>query len=272
MTNPLGLHLSFTRTTPLPERLSILRDAGFDTTALWWEHEREEIRAIRDRAPDLVRRAGLDIDHLHVPYFACNDLWSENGGEREVALALHRGWVNDCARHAIPRMVMHVTRGRTLPLPHDAALEGFRRLTGGAEDTGVTLAIENTHAIAHLDFLFERLDSPALGLCYDIAHDRLHSGDPLALARRWRDRVSVVHVSDTDGRRDWHWLPGDGNTDFAEVGACLGGIYRGALMLESMMGRAEASPAEFAAKAIHAARRVRESFAVAGWNAAAGAS
>lgn len=261
MTNPLGLHLSFTRTTPLPERLSILRDAGFDTTALWWEHEREDIRAIRHRVPDLVRGAGLDIDHLHVPYFACNDLWSENDREREVAFTLHRGWVHDCARHVIPRMVMHVTRGKSAPPPHAAALEGFRRLVAAAENAGITISIENTHVVSHLDILLERIDSPALALCYDIAHDRLHSGNPLALVRRWAHRLAVLHVSDTDGRRDWHWLPGDGNTDFGEVGVSLGGAYHGALMLESMMGRAETNPADYAARAIGAVRRVRDALA-----------
>lgn len=262
MTIPLGLHLSFTRTTPLPERLCILRDAGFDSTALWWEHQRPEIRALRDRAPEMVRSAGLDLDHIHVPYFACNELWSENDTEREAAFALHRGWVEDCGRHAIPRMVMHVSRGRSAPPPHAAALDDFRGLADLAERTGVVIALENTHLPGHLHALFEHIESPALGLCYDIAHDRLHSGAPLALLRRWRDRVAALHVSDTDGRRDWHWLPGAGNTDFAAVGACLGAEgFAGALMLESMMGRDEASVPDFAARAFEAAQRVRDAIA-----------
>src|SRR5262245_25297212 len=105
MTNPLGLHTSFTRTVPLPERFALLRDSGFDATALWWEEQRAEIRALRDRVPDLVRRAGLNLDHLHVPYFACNELWSANEVDRCPAVALHLGWIEDCRRHAIPRMV-----------------------------------------------------------------------------------------------------------------------------------------------------------------------
>ncbi len=267
MNNPLGLHLSFTRTTPLPERLSILREAGFGMTAVWWEEERAEIRAIRDRVPAVIRDSGLDIDHLHVPYFACNDFWSEDADVRGGAVDLHCGWVSDCARHSIPRMVMHVTRGRSLPLPHADCAEDFRRLVGCAEDAGVTLAIENTHAPGHLDFLFEHIDSAALGLCYDVAHDRLHSELPLALLRRWSGRLAVMHVSDTDGRRDWHWLPGDGNTDFEAVGACLPRQYAGPLMLESM-ARAGEALGEFATRAHEAANRVRDALHAGCANAA----
>jgi sugar phosphate isomerase/epimerase len=258
MTQPLGLHLSFVRTVPLPERLTVLRDAGFEATALWWEHERAEVRAIRDRAPGLIRQAGLHLDHIHAPYFACNDLWTDDESTRNAAFDLHRGWVDDCGRHEIPHMVMHVTRGRSVPLPHAASLDAFCRLVERAENAGVVIAVENTHAPGHIDVLFETIDSPALGLCYDVAHDRLHSEEPLALLRRWGHRVAVLHISDTDGRRDWHWLPGDGDTDFSEVGACLPRAgYDGALMLESMMGRREKNPGEFARRAYAAARSVR---------------
>jgi sugar phosphate isomerase/epimerase len=122
----------------------------------------------------------------------------------------------------------------------------------------VQLAIENTHLPGHLEYLFERIVSPALALCYDVAHDRLHSEKPLALLRTWRDRLGVMHVSDTNGRRDWHWLPGDGDTDFAKVGACVQpSLFGGTLMLESMMGRDEADPASYASRAFEAATRVR---------------
>jgi sugar phosphate isomerase/epimerase len=187
----------------------------------------------------------------------CNDFWSDDVDARRAAVDLHRGWVVDCARHGIPRMVMHVTRGRSAALPHAGAAAEFRRLVDCAEDQGVTLAIENTHAPGYLDYLFEHIDSPALGLCYDVAHDRLHSAAPLALLRRWRDRLAVMHVSDTDGRRDWHWLPGDGNTDFEAVGSCFARRFTGPLMLESML-RSDEPPREFAVRAFEAAARVRE--------------
>jgi sugar phosphate isomerase/epimerase len=260
--NPLGLHAAFARTLPLPERFVLLRDAGFDATALWWEHQREEIRAIRHRAPDLVRSHGLVLDHFHVPYFACNELWCANDSGRRSAIDLHLSWVADCQRHEIPRMVMHVTRGKTPPLPSPAALDAFRELADAAEDAGVVLAVENTHCPAHLDFLFQNIHSPALSLCFDTAHDRLHSPAPLTLLRAWAPRTSVLHLSDTDGRRDWHWLPGDGNTDFAEVAACFPAPFTGPLMLEGML-RGDEAPAAFARRAHEAALAVHDLFQLA---------
>lgn len=257
--NPLGLHAAFARTLPLPERFVFLRDAGFNSTALWWEERRPEIRAIRHRAPDLVRAHGLFLDHLHVPYFACNELWSEIDADRRAAIDLHKSWIADCQRHAIPRMVMHVTRGRTPTPPSERALDAFRELTAAAEDAGVTLALENTHCPAHLDFLLTNILSPALTLCFDIAHDRLHSPAPLDLLRTWAARTSILHISDTDGRRDWHWLPGDGNTDFAEVAACFPVPFAGPLILEGML-RNDEPPAAFAQRAHAAVMSLRQLF------------
>ncbi len=258
--NPLGLHAAFARTLPLPERFVFLREAGFESTALWWEERRPEIRAIRHRAPDLVRAHGLFLDHLHVPYFMCNELWSSNEAERRTAIDLHLSWIADCQRHEIPRMVMHVTRGRSAEQPSPAALDAFRELTAAAEDAGVTVAIENTHCPAYLDFLLQHISSPALTLCFDVAHDRLHSPAPLELLRAWASRTSVLHISDTDGRRDWHWLPGDGNTDYAEVAACFPSPYTGPLMLEGMH-RTDESVAVFTRRAHAAAAQLQNTFA-----------
>jgi sugar phosphate isomerase/epimerase len=154
-----------------------------------------------------------------------------------------------------------------VPPPRAAALDDFQRLVESAEDAGITVAIENTHAPAHLDALFERFHSPALGLCFDIAHDRLHSETPLILLRRWRNRLAVMHVSDTDGRRDWHWLPGDGNADIEAVGACLAGPPGMCLMLEAML-RSDEPGHEFAVRAYDAARRVRDALHAGSRNAA----
>jgi len=104
-------------------------------------------------------------------------------------------------------------------------------------------------------------------MCYDIAHDRLHSDEPLALLRRWTHRVSVLHVSDTDGRRDWHWLPGEGDTDFGAVAASLG-PYSGAVTLEGMMRRSDRDAAQFAARARDAAAAVRQTITNVAENAA----
>lgn len=254
----LGLHASFGYRLPFGERMRLLREAGFEATALWWEERKPEARAMRHLAPDLARKAGLYLDNLHAPYFACNDLWSDNALRRDDAVALHTGWIEDCARHRVPRLVVHVTLGKSPAPPSPEGLDSFLRLTEAAETAGVVLAIENTHSPRHVAFLLEHIDSARLALCFDVAHDRVHSREPLALLRQWGHRLAVLHLSDCDPRRDRHWLPGEGSLDFAAVGAhlnrrALPGVY----LLESVGRGHKRTAEEFLVDAIEAARMAR---------------
>ncbi|GMV99192.1 MAG: hypothetical protein AMXMBFR84_03310 [Candidatus Hydrogenedentota bacterium] len=229
----LGLFAGFKIPIPLAERFAMMRDAGFDSTVLWWDDADGERRVWRDSVPDMARDAGLAIDHFHVPYRGCNVLWGSLEADRMALVQRHVQWVRDCARHDIPTMVMHVTQGRAVPEPTPEGIDSLRRIVAAGEDSGVTVAVENTHCPDHLDALLAAIDSPCLGLCYDISHDWLHSGAPFALLRRWRHRVAALHLNDTDGRLDRHWLPGEGQVDFSEVMRILAaGTDSPVLMLE----------------------------------------
>lgn len=245
----LGIYAGFGFRVPFDDRLRLIRDAGFGATALWWEEKNPQIRAIRDRAPDLIRRAGLYLDNVHVPYFACRELWSANVAERREAVDLHESWIEDCARHGIPRMVMHVSLGTSTPEPSECGLESFWRLTDRGADAGVTIAIENTHEDRYIRFLMERIDSPALQLCFDTSHDQLYASVPGALLERWKHRLGALHLSDTDGRRDRHWLPGEGVVDFDGLREYWDEPYDGVFMLESVPKDRSEAPADFLARA-----------------------
>lgn len=224
--------------TPFPERIRHIRDAGFDTTCLWWEEDHPIGRAWRDRAVECVRETGLGIDHLHAPYRGCNRLWSANPGERSESVLEHVGWVHDCARHGIPILVMHPTLGAKPPEITPAGLDSFRRIVHCAEDVGVTVALENMRANTHLEAVFRALTSPYLGFCYDVSHDRLWSKEPLKLLHDWGHRVVTTHLGDTDGKRDRHWLPGEGVAPLSgaiELLAAQG--YTGAYVLEVAAAR-----------------------------------
>lgn len=245
----LGIYAGFGFSVPFEDRLRLIREAGFGATGIWWEEKNPRIRAVRDRAPDLIRRAGLFLDNIHVPYFACRELWSPDGDARAEAVRLHAGWVADCARHGIPRMVMHVSLGRSTPEPSEAGLDSFRRLTDRALDLGVTVAIENTHEERYIDYLLARIESDALQLCFDTSHDRLYSRRPGGLLARWRGRLAALHLSDTDGRRDQHWLPGEGVVDFEALRGHWDAPYAGVFMLECVPRDRGECPAAFLARA-----------------------
>lgn len=102
----------------------------------------------------------------------------------------------------------------------DAAMprfkEVFGRLVRHAEDCGVRLAIENcamggvwnknTCNIgfnpAAWDMMFQEVDSPALGLEWEPAHQLLQLIDPIANLRKYAHKVVHVHGKDASLRRD----------------------------------------------------------------------
>ncbi|MCC6491307.1 MAG: TIM barrel protein [Candidatus Hydrogenedentes bacterium] len=215
----LGLFAWFGVPIPFVERMSLVREAGFEATSLWWEEDDEKRRRLRDLAPDIVRNACLHLDNLHAPYVGCNALWSGDAVERLAMVDRHLGWVEDCALHDVPMLVMHVTQGSTVAPPNAHGLDSMRRIVGAAEERELRIAIENTRGEQHVDWILDDIDSPALGLCYDSSHDWLYAAEPVALLSRWGHRVMTTHLSDTDGRRDRHWLPGEGAVDFERIAA-----------------------------------------------------
>ena len=215
---------------PLQERLRLIREAGFQATSIWWESRDPVRNRLKHYAPEIVREAGLYLDNIHVPYRGVNALWQADQALRDAALKQHTDWLEDCARHEIPVMVMHAIQGNgpdarntkrlpELPTPvcREIGLESFGNLVMHAERLGVRIAVENIRHPAYLDTLFEAIASPSLGFCYDVSHDWLHSPEPFTLLQRWGHRLLTTHMNDTDGRRDRHWLPGLGNIPFEKV-------------------------------------------------------
>lgn len=213
----------------------MIRDAGFDATALWWEEDKAHVREMRDLAPELVRNAGLHLDNFHVPYRRCADLWSDDADARHSVVKEHVGWVRDCGRHDVARMVMHVSLGSGTPPPNAHGTDSIRRILDAGYDENVEISIENTRSPAHVAYLLENIEAPLLTLCYDSSHDRLYSPEPLELLERFSHRLGATHLSDTDGKLDRHWLPGEGVVDFDALANRLSGEgYGGTYLLETV--------------------------------------
>lgn len=258
--NLLGIFSWFGYVLPLPERLRLIKAAGFDATTLWWEDEVGIPSIKKEAMPGLVREAGLFLENIHIPYHECDGLWSENRSVREAVLKQYRGWLDDCERYRIPIMVMHISDSLTLPPPNRYGLEGIAGLVKTAEERGITIAIENTGREDYIRFVFSRLESPHLGFCYDSSHHRIYGQGRLDLLASLAARVVCTHLSDNDGRQDCHWLPGEGIIDFRPISALLAAAgYQAALTLEVTRGEQDGAtpPAQFLARAFQAAAAIR---------------
>jgi inosose dehydratase len=119
---------------------------------------------------------------------------------------------------------------------------------------------------SEIDRLMQRTDPALVGLCLDTGHTAFGGGDPLAVAKRWRDRIWHVHLKDCDpaiGARaaaeEWDYQQsvragvfcelGKGNVDFAAVLRLLRDTsYNGWLVVEQDVLPSMGTPAESAAR------------------------
>lgn len=248
---PLGIYAWVGIPVPFTDRIAMIRDAGFETTSLWWEQDDPVRRRIRELAPEIVRNAGLTLDHIHVPYKHCAFLWRTNEEERLRVVDQHMAWIEDCRRQEIPVMVMHVTASQPMsPASRAAGLDSFRRIIHLAEDAGVTVALENTRHPSALYLVLDELPSLRLGLCFDSGHAIIHGKEPFELLHKWGHRLITTHLSDNDGILDRHWLPGDGVIDFQAMARAVDWpAYQGPLMLEVSAQDKEADLPQFLAAA-----------------------
>ncbi|MFP6584984.1 MAG: sugar phosphate isomerase/epimerase [Candidatus Hydrogenedentota bacterium] len=241
-----GMYAAFGFHVPFEERLAKIAEIGFEATSMWWEHKNERIRKLKYLAPAMIKGVGLDLESIHVPYSDCNHLWSDDDVARDASLNQHLEWIDDCNRHEVRIMVMHVTLGKQPPAVNQIGIASYETLVRHAEEQGVVVAIENTRVNDHIDALFNQIDSSSLGFCYDISHDVLYSNDPGKLLRDHGARLASTHLADTDGKLDRHWLPGAGSIDYADILQSFPTqTYRGALMLEVSSGRKNNSVPEF---------------------------
>lgn len=103
---------------------------------------------------------------------------------------------------------------------------GIRQVIPIARDRGVMLLIEPEPAllIEHSDQMLSflnRIDSPQVGVNFDIGHFYCVGEDPVDALRLLYPYVGHVHLEDIAQRVHQHLLPGKGNIDFEPVLALL---------------------------------------------------
>lgn len=120
---------------------------------------------------------------------------------------------------------------------------------------------------AETDRMMAETDPRYVFLCYDTGHFTFAGEDPLAMLKKYVDRVGHVHLKDMrlsvveEARKNqWSFLqavrngaftvPGDGDVDFDPVFQVLADAgYRGWLLVEAEQDPAKADPLAYAQKA-----------------------
>ena len=199
-------------------------------------------RAQLDQLARFVRDAGLTVETINLPSLDQN-LAAASPQMRDYTVRLFERLI--AVAEALGAKAIITVTGRVNPLitPPRNDLEtwfgeAFERVLRAAEPTGVQLWLENIPMGVYpradqLAAFAERVSSPTVGICYDIANAHFIGEDPVAGLEQVRPRLKIVHLSDT-GREAWrHDSVGQGSCDFAGFGTKLKEIgYSGTSMLE----------------------------------------
>ena len=150
--------------------------------------------------------------------------------------------------------------------------KGLNKLGKIAADRGFKLCFHHhmgtvVQTSEETDRMMANTDPRYVFLCYDTGHFTFAGEDPLAMLKKYVDRVGHVHLKDMrlpvveEARKnDWPFLqavrngaftvPGDGDVDFDPVFKVLADAgYQGWLLVEAEQDPAKANPLEYAMKA-----------------------
>lgn len=215
--------------TPIENRYSLIKKAGFDSVLLWWSEDFG--RGDYHKAPILARKAGLLIENIHTPIQNQNNLWLDNL-EGQYSFDCYLQCIVDCADFEIPVMVVH--------LPEDyypcslLGLNRMKKLAQKAEQLGIYVALENVRNLSNVSYVLSHIDSPHIGFCFDSCHH--HNYNPnVDLLSLYGSRLMALHLHDNGGIHNQHQLPFDGEIDwYATMKSIARTGYLGPTALEPM--------------------------------------
>jgi sugar phosphate isomerase/epimerase len=208
---------------PLEYVLKKFAGAGFHTVEIW----ADQIHLDPRNNPDLksivkiVAENNLSIHSVHAPF---HGLFVGSANETEFRETEY--WILESINYASQLkskiVVVHpLTIKKTDQISLAATKELISRLVDKAEESGVTIAIENLPfappVYTSMESLVELFSDQRIGFCLDIGHSHINHFDILNEIKIAGSRLVSGHISNNDGKHDLHSLPGHGNIDIAKV-------------------------------------------------------
>ncbi|GIP38002.1 endonuclease [Paenibacillus sp. J31TS4] len=228
-----------------PPAVRELKEAGFAWVELTWHAKKNEL----PNRPELklqfeayieeLRRSGLDIWTLHIPYGQDWDISQEDELARQGAVERVSGVLRLAREWGVERTVLHPSAEPIAPNRRagrmEACKESLRAIAAVSEETGVKVGVEclpRTCLGNSAEEMVQLVDThPALGVCVDVNH--LVKDLPEDFIKKLGQRIVTIHLSDNDGLDEKHWLPGKGVLHWKEIMRALDESgYEGAFMYE----------------------------------------
>lgn len=221
------------------ELTSYLLESDIQAVELWYSsalHDGE----VRDQLVRLSHDG--KIASVHAPFGPCLDLSSPDHRVRRDGIAGCKMAANLVADLGGDRLVVHAS---ALTEARDE-VEGRLRLSAAsiveiadhADRLGIEIAVELlvrpnlAGTTDELEALLDTINRPNVGACIDVNHV-FPQEELVPTIERLGSRILTLHVSDHDGEREQHWLPGKGVIDWAALAAALDRIgYDGPFIYE----------------------------------------
>jgi sugar phosphate isomerase/epimerase len=219
----IGFSLQKQYDRPLTQVIPLLHRAGFCAVSPIWSPELDLAAVVA-----CTKAERMAIQSVHAPHKGIPLLWEPEHPQAAAVQAHILRCLDDCARYQIPIMVLHGWQGLRYTFPKEPLdFRFFDRMVQYAQHRGVSVALENLEGEEYLEALMTRYrDLPHIGFCWDSGHDHCypHRTDFL---QAFGHRLIMTHLNDNLGVRnpsgipsgddDLHFLPYDGNLDWAHI-------------------------------------------------------
>jgi hydroxypyruvate isomerase len=225
------------------EKLAIAADAGIQSVELINEYEAWS-DADGAKYKRIVASYGMHMDTILASHdWVKRPVSLVNPGHREAFLADLRHAITWAKKLDVPQIILmsgNVQEGMTHEAQYASLVESAKRATDLAEAAEVTLIIENLNSkVNHPGYFLtnaaealkavKEVDHPRFRFLYDLYHECVQNGDPMAIMKEAEPYVAVYHVADAPGRHD----PGTGEMKWADLYTAIAkSTYAGYIALE----------------------------------------
>lgn len=231
-----GIFTWFGYVLPFADRLSLIKDAGFDSICTWWADTFSDMDGRKEDHFEMAFKAGLRLEHTHLPYFGCDVLWKDgiDGNDLEKE---YRNAIENAAKCGVSTVVLHPYDNKEVTQSNgwDVFMPRMARIVDTAQHAGVRLALENlqeSHVIRRILTLLG--DNENVGICFDSGHGNISDHGDFSVLTEYPDKIYALHLHDNDGVHDQHLLPYEGNINWNTFMSALEYIdFGGSFMLEA---------------------------------------
>ena len=207
-----NIYLDFGGEFSLNERLTKIKARGFDGIFIFYDEFRKLEPIVK-----AAKMHALDVETMHLPFKGCNRIWSDDETGEEYKNLLIDG-VRLASKLAIPTVIMHLVGGLNRPRPNEIGAKRIAEIIKVCEEHKISLALENVRETLHNDYIFSKIKSPYLKMCFDFGHVNCFTQNTYEFDfETYCEYLICCHIHDNDGTFDHHHLPFTGNVDYKYI-------------------------------------------------------